>query len=109
MVEKLAKIASMLWVSTETISKMTDEASIKSSNTTPDATVTKVEIKTEEFDISKLSDEEINKMSEQEAKDTIKKVRDMESEEDAPVVEKKGIVARINKMPDMNSYLKKSM
>ena len=102
--EKLAMIASKLGVSTETISKMTDEAT--KSQSAPAVTVTKVTVEPKE---EILTDEQIDKMTEKEAKDYIKKMRDEDKQEetsDSPditpvVVKKESNSSRLSKSPDM--------
>lgn len=104
MLDKVTQILSKLGVSTDTISKVTDEAS----NKQPEVTVTKVAVAVTED--KPLTDDEINKMTEQEAKDYIKKMRDEDSKEedesscDKP--EKKiSNTARLSQMPDMSRVM----
>ncbi len=109
LLEKLAMIASKLGVSTETISKMTDEAS--KNKTEPAVTVTKVEVavENEKYDIETLTDEQIDKMSESEAKDFLKKARDSEKKSEVPEDKKvETNVERMAKSPDMSRVMSMS-
>ncbi len=82
--DKITKMAGMMGASPDTVSKMKDEMTKKASATSTPSTTVVVAVKkwagTPEMDyedmIQKLSDQDIDKMSEQEAKDYLKKTRD---------------------------------
>lgn len=103
MLDKVTQILSKLGVSTDTISKVTDEVS----NKQPEVTVTKVAVAVEED--KPVTDDEINKMTEQEAKDYIKKMRDEDSKEEEPSCDKPekkmSNTTRLSQMPDMSRVM----
>lgn len=105
MLDKVTQILSKLGVSTDTISKVADEASKKQ----PEVTVTKVAVAVEpKEEDENLTDEQIDKMTEKEAKDYIKKIRDedMKEEEPCDMPEKKqSITSRLAQMPDMSRVM----
>lgn len=105
--DKLAMFMSKVWVKEDTIIKATDEATqaMQSKASAPAITVTKVAVtetpsEDTKYDISKISDQDIDKMTIEEAKDFIKKARDYENADDSKEgeIEKPiGLVKRMNK------------
>ena len=88
MKSKMIELAKKMWVSDETIKTM--ESDMSKTSTPEAASVTVAVVKKDEEPSYDISDEQIDKMSEQEAKDMLKKWREVmgkkeeESEDKSP-------------------------